>query len=392
MASNIDPTQPEQGNPTTLAVRGNFQSAKDEIESLQTRADNLEAGTSIAYATTTAQGVVELATTAEIDAGLDATRAIVPSTLAASQLQTDASAALAASTTNTSDITALQGITVTAGTGLTGGGNLTASFSLNVGAGTGITVNADDVALDTASFLNVDHSLVTVTAGNGLTGGGTIAASRTLNVGAGTGITVAADSVAFDTAWGDARYLGTAGKAADSNLLDGLDSSQFLRSDTADIKTSGHLTFNDNIYSYWGTGDDCRMFFNGSHLFLDVGVVTTGANFYIRDGATTRFTFEDDGSFTATGNITAYSDKRLKKNVSKIEGAIEKVQALAGCTYQRVDLEDRQMAGVIAQDVQKVLPEAITEDPETGFLSVDYGAVTALVLQAVNELIEEVRG
>ena len=90
-------------------------------------------------------------------------------------------------------------LTVTAGSGLTGGGSvaLGSSTTLNIGAGTGITVNADDVALDTASTRNTDHSSVTLTAGAGLTGGGDITASRTFAVGAGTGITVNADDIAI---------------------------------------------------------------------------------------------------------------------------------------------------------------------------------------------------
>ena len=98
-------------------------------------------------------------------------------------------------------------ISVLAGAGLTGGGTIAADRTLNIGAGTGITVNADDVALDTASSRNADHSSISITAGSGLTGGGTIASSRTLNIGEGTGITVNANDVAFDTTWGDARYL-----------------------------------------------------------------------------------------------------------------------------------------------------------------------------------------
>lgn len=87
--------------------------------------------------------------------------------------------------------------TLTAGAGLTGGGDLSADRRFDVGAGTGITVNANDVALDTTHVRNVDHSAVTMTAGTGLTGGGTIESTRTLNVGAGTGITVNADDVAL---------------------------------------------------------------------------------------------------------------------------------------------------------------------------------------------------
>jgi hypothetical protein len=89
---------------------------------------------------------------------------------------------------------------LTAGSGLTGGGNMANNLTVTVGAGTGITVNANDVQLDTAHVRNVDHSAVTMTAGAGLTGGGTIEATRTLDVGAGAGITVNANDVALDTA------------------------------------------------------------------------------------------------------------------------------------------------------------------------------------------------
>jgi hypothetical protein len=88
--------------------------------------------------------------------------------------------------------------TITSGNGLTGGGDLSANRTLAVGAGTGITVNADDVALDTSSTHNTDHASVSITAGGGLTGGGDLSATRTLAVGAGDGITVNADDVAVN--------------------------------------------------------------------------------------------------------------------------------------------------------------------------------------------------
>ena len=98
------------------------------------------------------------------------------------------------------------GVTLTAGNGLTGGGTIAASRTFAVGAGTGITVNANDVQTNDGEIVHdnlsgfvanehIDHSGVTLTAGNGLTGGGTIAASRTFAVGAGTGITVNANDI-----------------------------------------------------------------------------------------------------------------------------------------------------------------------------------------------------
>lgn len=85
--------------------------------------------------------------------------------------------------------------TITAGNGLTGGGDLSANRTLTVGAGTGITVNASNVALDTSNTRNVDHSTVSVSAGNGITGGGTIAATRTLTLGTGGSITATSGNV-----------------------------------------------------------------------------------------------------------------------------------------------------------------------------------------------------
>ena len=99
------------------------------------------------------------------------------------------------------------GATYLAGQGLT----LTGS-TFDVGAGTGILVAADTVSVDTSTIATVASvngkadKTTALTAGAGLTGGGDLSAARTFDVGAGTGITVAADAVALDTAYTDARY------------------------------------------------------------------------------------------------------------------------------------------------------------------------------------------
>lgn len=99
---------------------------------------------------------------------------------------------------------------LTAGAGLTGGGDLSADRTFDIGAGAGITVNANDVALDTASTRNSDHSAISITAGAGLTGGGDISASRTLDIGAGTGITVNANDIAITATGVSAASYGSA--------------------------------------------------------------------------------------------------------------------------------------------------------------------------------------
>ena len=94
------------------------------------------------------------------------------------------------------------------------------------------------------------------------------------------------------------------------------------------------------------------------------------------------------GSFTATGNVTAFSDERLKENVETIEGALDKVLQMRGVTFNyKSELNDGQRGtGVIAQEMQQVMPEVV-EDGE--YLSVAYGNIVGVLIEAVKELKEE---
>ena len=94
------------------------------------------------------------------------------------------------------------------------------------------------------------------------------------------------------------------------------------------------------------------------------------------------------GSFTATGNITAYSDERLKDNVKTIEGALDKVARMRGVTYNyKSELNDGQRGtGVIAQEMQQVMPEVVEEGE---YLSVAYGNLVGVLIEAVKELKAE---
>jgi hypothetical protein len=191
-----------------------------------------------------------------------------------------------------------------------------------------------------------------------------------------------------------------AGSGLDADLLDGISSASFLRSDATDTFTTltgTTLTVNgvlsvrdaidldDNDILRFGSSDDVEFFCNGSHMYTDLN--SGIGNWYIRDGTTTRFTFDDAGDFTATGNVTAYSDERLKDNILVIDGALEKVSQLRGVTFNRTDTEEpRRQTGVIAQEVEKVLPEAvITADDEMQTKSVAYGNMVGLLIEAIKE-------
>lgn len=109
-----------------------------------------------------------------------------------------------------------------------------------------------------------------------------------------------------------------------------------------------------------------------SHDYLSAGGGT------LRGGLTVQ------GNINASGDITAFSDRRLKSNIQKIENALEKVNKLNGYTF---DINNKRSTGVIAQELQKVLPEAVGEN--SGYLTVAYGNIIGLAIEAIKELSKE---
>lgn len=109
---------------------------------------------------------------------------------------------------------------------------------------------------------------------------------------------------------------------------------------------------------------------------------------------------ESDADLHVDGNVVAYSttisDIRLKKDIAPIEDAVTKVQQLNGCTFTYLK-DDRKSAGLIAQDVEKVLPSAVIEDEavfhgEEGetYKTVQYDQLIGLLVEAVKELKAEI--
>lgn len=94
------------------------------------------------------------------------------------------------------------------------------------------------------------------------------------------------------------------------------------------------------------------------------------------------------GQFTASNNVTAYSDERLKENVKLIENALIRVNAMRGVTFT-TKKDKAPGVGFIAQQIQPLIPEAVYED-YAGYLHVAYGNITALLVNAINELTERV--
>jgi hypothetical protein len=111
---------------------------------------------------------------------------------------------------------------------------------------------------------------------------------------------------------------------------------------------------------------------------------------FTNDSSVDIFTFDQTtGDFTATGDVNANSDERLKDNIVSIDTALEKVCDLRGVYFEMKSRPGVRKAGFIAQEVEKVLPEVVSENDE-GIKSVAYGNITALIVEAIKELKDEV--
>ena len=130
---------------------------------------------------------------------------------------------------------------------------------------------------------------------------------------------------------------------------------------------------------------------------VDIG--TTSLKF--KNALFHNFITEDDGDMHVRSNVIAYSttisDERLKKDIQKIEGALDKVNQLNGYTFE-YNNDGKKSAGVIAQEVEKVLPSAVQEkklhfqmDGDVGlYKTVQYDQLHGLLIEAIKELKAEI--
>ena len=131
-----------------------------------------------------------------------------------------------------------------------------------------------------------------------------------------------------------------------------------------------------------------------------IGVETTQINFVL-DGATDMRLY-NSGDLHVESNVIAYSttisDERLKKDIVKIDNALDKVSQLNGYTFEYL-ADGKKSAGVIAQEVEKVMPSAIIEstlplkmgdDDDTEYKTVQYDQLHGLMIEAIKELKAEI--
>ena len=93
------------------------------------------------------------------------------------------------------------------------------------------------------------------------------------------------------------------------------------------------------------------------------------------------------GNLLVTGTISNSSDRRLKENIQTLQNSLDKILALQGVSYKRNDIHDsKKYIGLIAQDVQAVLPEIVNE--QNDLLSVEYTSIIPVIIESIKELYE----
>ena len=162
--------------------------------------------------------------------------------------------------------------------------------------------------------------------------------------------------------------------------------------------TTQHFYSDDD--DYWniagGTGAN-GIRFRDDHAGTIRGYVYNSQNNdigFLNNSGSWSLKCDSSGNVTATGNVTAYSDARLKTDIHTINDALSICGKLRGVSYKWLK-DDKPSIGVIAQEVEEVLPEVVltqqVKDPtgEREVKSVDYGKIVGVLINAINELKAE---
>ena len=245
-------------------------------------------------------------------------------------------------------------------------------------------------AVTVRSFLNVADGATNVTNNNQLTNG----AGYTTNVGDITGV----------TAGSGISGGGTSGTVtinhSDTSSQSSVNNSGATVIQDVTLDTYGHVTglgsHTLTLANLGYTGATNANYITNNNQLTngagyttntgDITGVTAGTNLN-GGGSSGGVTLNLDSTITVTtvnaGTVNTTSDERAKDDITRITGALDKVKQLGGYSFT-LKATDEKSSGVIAQEIQKVMPELVRQD-DGGFLSVQYGNMVGLLIEAIKE-------
>ena len=148
------------------------------------------------------------------------------------------------------------------------------------------------------------------------------------------------------------------------------------------------------------SGDDINFQTNYARFFhsgVEGSRISATTNSWLANGSNGKlgvnrndpgYNLDVSGTIRATGDVIAFSDVRVKENIKTIKNSLDKVSKLRGVEFNKIG-EDEKSIGVIAQEIEKVIPEVVKTDDE-GMKSVAYGNISGLLIEAIKELKAEV--
>ncbi|WJZ47901.1 tail fiber protein [Synechococcus phage DSL-LC03] len=177
---------------------------------------------------------------------------------------------------------------------------------------------------------------------------------------------------------GSDNYYRSATAATIASFLSG----QSMNISGSSTSCSGNSATSSQVYVNTG---------NNSSTFYLLGATSTGAynsvygdsDFYFTGSNTLYAT-----NMTVGSTLTINSDISLKTNIEPLEGSLAKILSLRGVEYDRVDREKHQI-GLIAQEVEEVLPEIVSET-DKGLKTVEYTSIIPILIEAIKELKAEI--
>jgi Chaperone of endosialidase/Galactose oxidase, central domain len=148
----------------------------------------------------------------------------------------------------------------------------------------------------------------------------------------------------------------------------------------------------NNDYQFYGMG------ISGGMLRYEVDGITSQHAFFSGVNASTSqycFAIHGDGNIFAPGTFTSTSDERLKKNIAPLGSSLSKITQLNGYTYNWISptRDQRQQIGLIAQEVQKLYPQLVTEfkvDKEEATLGINYIGLIPVLIEGMKEQQQQI--
>jgi len=146
------------------------------------------------------------------------------------------------------------------------------------------------------------------------------------------------------------------------------------------VANTGSISFQRDVW-HNDLGGINRIYFGAaSHTYFN-----SQAGYFFRSQGIDRLRIEANGNVVANGDITAFSDIRIKENIVTIDSPLEKINAMRGVYYTRIDTPGPRHIGVIAQEVEKVLPEVVLTSGPNENKSVAYANMVALLIEGIKE-------